>query len=259
MTEAFAMRSRSSNQQGTCRLCGMSTELIKGHVWPRFAYKHYVADQSRGGSFTNLAQRNVSNRQETRSWFCAICDNEDLSACEKYAADLCKTVAVDPERDVPYDAQFLRFSVSISWRAAMYYQPFAIDNYHRSILNPAIRSWRRFLQGGADAVMPYTQHVYLVPDSVWDGVLGSEVFLRSKVVFTRIGPFMIAGVLDRSLWSTGEVHIWKGSEVLPSGGILAPTREWSVGQNITRPFFKELKPWNDWAAASVLCNASARR
>ena len=44
---------------GECRLCHKSKMLVDSHIFPAGAYKRFVSDQSKGGSFLNLKYMNV--------------------------------------------------------------------------------------------------------------------------------------------------------------------------------------------------------
>jgi hypothetical protein len=49
MSDDFEM-----NRRGFCRLCGNEAVLVDGHIWPKFAYKRYISDLTKGGSFIAL-------------------------------------------------------------------------------------------------------------------------------------------------------------------------------------------------------------
>src|SRR5262249_47177199 len=118
--EAYGSTSTDSPAMpiGNCHLCGQRRELIDSHVWPKFAYKRYAADQSAGGSFVDLGKMRIHNLHEKRPWFCQDCDGVTLSQFEDYAAQFCRAIEARPTDPRPYNDRLLKFAVSISWRTS---------------------------------------------------------------------------------------------------------------------------------------------
>lgn len=227
--------------EGNCRLCGQKRELTDSHVWPKFAYKYFAANQSKGGSFIDVFKQREHNGQCTRPWFCKNCDNQTLSAVERYAAIFCKTLDRRPTESLRYDERLLRFCASISLRTAM--NSLEHDTTKRDqTVRPACRQWRDYLRGKRSSVGIYSQHVFVVfgRELEFHKGLGGNVFLHQDVVLSQIGPLFIVGQLRQERLSLPDLKIWNESQVFESGGVVSPISAWRVGTNITRRFAKLL-------------------
>jgi hypothetical protein len=229
-------------QRGTCRLCGKFGDLVDGHIWPSFGYKRYVADQSKGGRFVDLALLDLSNRHHSRYWFCPKCDNERLSGLERYAGKFCAALERDKNATQTYGANLLPFVTSISLRAAMY------DVECRNLptgdrLFEALSRWKKFLLGKRNDVMPYSQHLFVVfgKGVDWHKTMGGEVFPNEQVILSQFGPLFIVSLLSRGGRSLAELREWDKSEVRPDGGEVRPITDWNIGQAISPPFDRVLR------------------
>jgi Putative restriction endonuclease len=107
---------------GRCYLCSSQRELEESHIWPRFAYKEYVASQETGGRFTDLQSLSRHNRQLKKSWMCRSCE-QLLNKFETPTAAFLRRINPNSDGPFAYGRYLLPFSVSLSWRVANYYVP----------------------------------------------------------------------------------------------------------------------------------------
>src|SRR5438552_1535877 len=107
-----------TNPTGECKLCGGYGELVEGHIWPAFAYKRYVSELQKGGSFADMMKVNWSNSQYQKYWFCRKCDNELLGGIESYGAKFTSQFEEGAVKTYVYNDKLLPFVTSISWRIA---------------------------------------------------------------------------------------------------------------------------------------------
>jgi hypothetical protein len=131
---------------GRCYLCSSQRELEESHIWPRFAYKEYVASQETGGRFTDLQSLSRHNRQLKKSWMCRSCE-QLLNKFETPTAAFLRRINPNSDGPFAYGRYLLPFSVSLSWRVANYYVPQATKPVYADVLRPAMRRWRQFLLG----------------------------------------------------------------------------------------------------------------
>ena len=113
---------------GPCKLCYKHRELQESHVWPRFAYKQYTSDPSKGGRFVDLGKGAAHNRQYTREWLCVECE-QTLGLAEHYTARWLVRLGEHPDQPHDYDVRLLQFVTSVSWRTAVYYLDDATGQY----------------------------------------------------------------------------------------------------------------------------------
>ena len=225
---------------GVCHLCGETRELRDSHIWSKFAYKRYAADQNNGGRFADLFKLRLSNAQYTESWFCDECEQQFGEAA---AGRLCANIEKNPNAIQRYDEDLLRFVTSISWRTLKFQYK---DRINKSIEGQwsAAKQWRRYLHGDAVGVKSYTQHVWLISNNPhgFDKMLGGIVIEQEGIVLSQIGPLLIAGQLTPERLTERDAIIWRQSQVVRTGGTLVPLRKWQTGngdpekQNITLRF-----------------------
>jgi hypothetical protein len=228
-------------RRGVCRLCGKLADLVESHIWSSFGYRRYVADQSKGGSFLDLAKLDVSNHQYWQYWFCEPCDTERLSSTESYAGRFCS--ALDRDRTGPraYDGKLLHFLTGISFRTALF-------DIERGRVKPggklgaALRHWKQFLLGKRTRSQPYSQHLFVVfgQDVDWHKMMGGEVIGDAGLVLSQFGPLLVVGLLDRRSCSLADLRVWDESEVQAEGGVVHPVTGWEVGKTISLPLARVL-------------------
>jgi hypothetical protein len=225
-----------------CHLCGQPAELVESHVWPKFAYKRYVSDLSKGGSFLDLRKGAISNAQYKRAWFCPTCDNERLGSVENSAAGFCRTLEAGQSAPVRYDDRFLRFATSVSWRTLKLWMEEQPTRPTES-LKRVLRQWKDFLNEKKNDVGPFTQHLFVVFGALvdWHKALGGTVFSREQVVLSQVGPLFIAGLLERNHLNASERRSWDHSKIARSGGQFTPVKAWRVPTELTRDFARLLK------------------
>jgi hypothetical protein len=225
-----------------CHLCDQMKELRDSHVWPKFAYKRFAADQSKGGQFADLSKQRLSSEQYTRYWFCGDCEQK-LGIGETYAAQLCSRIEADPNADQAYDDTLLRFATSISWRTL---KAFTEDEDVGALRSKweAYNHWKRYLRGSRPGINPYTQHLFVVIDKAHglDRALGGRIVPELALVLSQIGPLFIVGQLDPSRLSADDERTWHNSRLRAIGGTISPVKQWKTGtkdpatNTITREF-----------------------
>jgi hypothetical protein len=225
---------------GQCHLCDQMAALQDSHVWSKFAYKRYAADQTKGGRFADLFKMELTNKQYTAFWFCEDCEKK---FGESAAGILCQRIDEKPNATQPYDEKFLRFATSISWRTLkLHYEDKANAAIER--LWKGAKQWKRYLRGTTGGINPYTQHVFVISDNIhgFDKMLGGMLVEAQSLVLSQIGPLLIVGHLKPENLSSGEKTIWRRSQIMSTGGSITPIRRWEAGrgdlesQNITIPF-----------------------
>jgi hypothetical protein len=205
---------------GKCHLCDQIRDLRDSHVWPKFAYKRFAADQSKGGRCADLSKQRLSNEQYTRDWFCGECE-QSMAVNEKYAAEFCSRIESDRTSDQSYDGRLLRFATSISWRTLKYHT----EEVHRGAIRSrwiAYDYWKRYLRGTRSGINPCTQHVYVMTDNNSGGELavGGTIYAHQSLILSQIGPLLIVGKLGQQSLSASEERIWQMSKLRGTGGAL---------------------------------------
>ena len=233
-----------------CKLCRKKSELQESHVWPRFGYRDFVADQSSGGSFIDVAKCKTTNRQVKFYWYCRECEGK-MSVTEKAAKEL---IVRMESADAPqtYDARLHKFLASISLRTVEFFHSNG-ESKSRS-LERAFSMWRRCVLGKATTCSPYSQHVFVVFDQLTGlhRAMGGRILHDCGLVLSQVGPLIIVGFFDKSQLSVPDLKVWQRTEVKAEGGQLARLCEWSIGKNITPDFFKEFSQHEQQICGMVL-------
>lgn len=229
-----------------CHLCNCDTTLIEGHIWPKFSYKYYVSKLDKGGSHIDLIALQTITKQIKRKWFCNTCDNESISKLEKYASQICRSISSHPNNAVDYNEQLLLFATSINWRFSKLCME-SPDQHTAELLKKPNRRWREFLSGDRSNVSPYSQHVFIIAgdDDPWIKIIGGELFLKDRIIFSKVGPLLIVGLLSREQLSLKEIEIFEKSEIDPMKGILYPVKNWEVDKTIPQRLVNVLKRVED--------------
>ncbi len=251
---------------GKCHLCVEEKELQDSHVWPKFAYKRFVANLQKGGQFADLHKQTLTNEQYTRYWFCDDCEGI-LGKTEDYAARLLAKMEQNPKKEHPYDERLLPFITSISWRSLKLHVP---GEHPRAVEGQweAARIWRRYLLGKPGGIKSYTQHIFNIIDTPFgfDKMLGGALVQKPGLILSQIGPLIMVGHLNPQDLSPEERAVWDNSKVRASGGTIKPLvnwKSWRTGKGqahkhtITRRFTLLLKSFelgviervvsNDWS------------
>ncbi|MEQ8786211.1 MAG: hypothetical protein RIC55_07925 [Pirellulaceae bacterium] len=212
-------------RKGACHLCGQVKSLQNSHVVPRFGYKRYVANHARGGRFVDLEAGYAHNRQLKRYWFCKSCEGQ---FAETHAGTFLSNVDSSPnEGSYPYSGDLLRFAVSLSWRCAKYNKPATQSHPDRGLLTRPMRYWKDFLRQRKLSPNPYSQHAFIafgenIPEinAEWKQTMGNQIFPEERIVFSRIGPMVVFGFLDKRHLNRTERRICEGSELSCASGVV---------------------------------------
>jgi hypothetical protein len=221
-----------------CRLCGQSEVLQQSHVWPKLAYRRFVADDSIAGKFVDLAKGELTNRQYSFPWFCKGCEQR-ISTSEHYFAswyDKNKPF----ESKIEYQQPLLDFLVSMSMRVAIL--TLEHDELHHKNLRKAVNAWRDYLRGKKRDVGTFSQHLFIAYDHSEihrHNALGGQMFPQDDVILSRIGPLHIVAQLERKGLSQKEIKIWEKSKIQTCGTV-SSIKSWNVGGDITMQLIKLL-------------------
>jgi hypothetical protein len=217
---------------GNCRLCGQRRPLKNSHIWSAFAYKSFVSDQSKGGLFVDLCAKRMrpTNRQHKARWFCGDCE-QVIGRFETYASPLCDHILENGiGQEYAYDERLLGFFTSMSFR--MVHFIFDGKQIDRNFL-PSLKTWRHFLLGKKKDVGPYSQHGFIVLGTDGPGVMSGNVASDKGFVVSRLGPFIIVGLLTgRKGMALSKIKIHDHSKIHAKGGTIRPITEFLVGDRL---------------------------
>lgn len=231
---------------GICELCKNKRELRDSHYFSKFAYKRYVSNQARGGSFADLKSRKHHNKQLKDYLLCDECE-ERFCTSESIAAQFLSRVDGNPASDHEYDQSMKYFAVSISWRNAVHSVRSDFPSEMPVLLRPACRYWSQYLLAKRKNVGPYSQHAFIafgenIPgkDAEWHKTLGGQIFYEERLVLSRIGPLLIVGLLDRRRLTLSEIRTWERSRLHPTAGIIRPISKHRREDSLTPAFARLL-------------------
>jgi hypothetical protein len=220
--------------------------LRDSHIWPKFAYKRYVSDQNKGGSFTDLGAIKHHNKQVTDYLLCQACEQR-FSRFEAYAAEFLNRVEREPQLGHAYDKPLHDFAVSVSWRVAQHNVNAGVKDREAKLLRSACKTWRLYLLGKKNDIAQFSQHAFIAfgqniegKDAEWHKGLGGEVFPDEWLVLSRIGPLLIVGLLGRRHLSLKEIEAWERSRLQLAGGAVRPIAKLRHEEVLTPAFARLL-------------------
>lgn len=212
----------SDNPKGQCRLCGGYAVLQDSHIFPRFAYKNFVADIAKGGSFTDITSLRRHNKQWTDYWFCQSCEQR-IGDSETYVSEFLREVVRNPEGPHRYERRLLTFATSISLRLAMA----AAGKATKDQVKEPVKRWKQFLLGRSKSVGPFTQHAFIAfgedapgKDAEWHKSMGFAIPPGEGLIVSRIGPLLQVAFLHNKHLRLAELNTWQVSELSSQGGTL---------------------------------------
>jgi hypothetical protein len=215
---------------GNCGLCGQKKRLVDSHIWSKFGYKDFVADQSKGGQFVDLsnARMGPSNKQITKYCFCEDCEKRFE---ESYAKKLCRSILANGISVVcDYDYRLLRFLTSISLRGVCYH--FECKSIDKT-LSAAVRVWKEFLLDKRRDIGQYSQHAFIHLGTTHPKIMGGNLVIEEGFIVSHFGPFIIAGrTATRRNLPLKEIRIWDKSKVHQNGGTLTPITTYYAGNTL---------------------------
>ena len=199
---------------GQCRLCHESKVLVESHIFPAGAYKRYVSDQSKGGSFLNLKYMNVRPKQFTRNWLCTDCERRLNEKGEKYFFTLIDSGV--PIAD--YERALYYFAVSVSWRSALFYFETNAGIQH---VKAAIEQWRKYLYGESSTAEPYSQYLLSIQSAKWEHwnrAVGGFAMPNLHLAFSIVGPYLILGITNPRAFTDIAMTMLSHAQLEPAGG-----------------------------------------
>ena len=200
--------------QGACRLCLRSKQLVESHVFPASAYKRFVSDQRKGGSFLNLRYMNAGPKQFTRNWLCSDCERNLDGKGEKYFFNLIDSGVPIAE----YEEPLYHFAVSISWRCALLHFENDQETEHP---NAAIEEWRKYLLGELPTAEPYSQYLLSIQSAKWqhwNRAVGGFAMPSIHLVFSTLGPYMVLGITNPHEFTVSDAAILAPARLNATGG-----------------------------------------
>jgi hypothetical protein len=216
---------------GTCKLCGKEGDLLNGHIAPRFAYKRFIT--GKGGRYFDSDKDKFETRQRTAYMFCRECENLLTGNLDCLGARFLARFEADPYSPHLYDAQFLRWAVSLSLRALF---GEILDHAERiSAAHDAMGQWKGLLLGQKPSVGPFAQHVFLryfEEGSHFQKILDWDFFPEQGLTFFKIGPLVVFGLTRRANWPRREKRTADISMVRLDGGYIQRTDDYVAGVNI---------------------------
>jgi len=236
---------------GFCKLCNRKAVLVKSHIFPKFLYKRFAANQDRGGAFNDLGQLKRHNRQLRERWCCKECEKK---FGETEAADFLNLIQKADQQEYKYNSEIFRFVVSISWRW-MLYEKEKSDNTEKveSLLKPALKRWRAYLRGDRKDIGKFTQHGFIYRsqqgDVPWEAMMGAQVFYDEKMVFFRIGPLTVFGLLDKRPMESSEAQRLSETQLDLNGGTLQVLEKLKVNHALTDSMCRILNQSEQWCIA----------
>jgi len=197
-----------------CRLCHKSEKLRDSHIYPAGAYKRFVSDQSKGGSFLNLKYMNVRPKQFTCKFLCSDCEQSLNKKGEKYFFTLIDSGA--PIAD--YEPALYYFAVSISWRSALFYFETKPGIQH---VKAALEQWRKYLLGESSTAEPYSQYLLSIQSAKWEHwnrAVGGFAMPNMHLAFSTVGPYLILGITNPKEFTDNDKRILAPAHLNLAGG-----------------------------------------
>src|SRR5271155_5743956 len=129
-----------------CMFCNTRPAIKNSHILPRWTVRRALGTSETGKIRASDQMNKALQDIETYELLCSTCETL-FSSLETSAARLYDSNAV--QYGGSYDAEFVRFLVSIIWREGIFRQT-SFDQEHPSFSAPlarALSGWRDFLLG----------------------------------------------------------------------------------------------------------------
>jgi hypothetical protein len=116
----------------------------------------------------------------------------------------------------------LRFAVSLSWRAAKYFQEMNNDFFIEWDQSKSYKIWKKYLLERKDNVDPYTIHLFVLKDQIKfpHTALGGFIDRENSLLLTQIGPMFFVSLMKPNILTHDEMIIWNKSKISHRGGTL---------------------------------------
>jgi hypothetical protein len=226
---------------GECALCLQNNELQNSHIIPAFAFR-WLRSRFLTGHIRHTQKPNLRVQDGAKMpMLCAACEVLLSKDENPFASQLFHPMASDC-RTVAYGDWLLRFAVSLSWRVLKYCYGRNPDatytDQQQMLVAQADAIWREFLLAARPHPGKFEQHLLVftpltgepqhgLPDNINRYLLGGiEMDIvggeRSLMTFTKIGPFVFFGFIQRpsGIWENTKIHVKDGS--VTAGKFQAP-------------------------------------
>jgi hypothetical protein len=229
-----------------CHLCRLNPPIENSHLMPAFAYKRYVADQTKGGRFLNLLENVQHNKQLTRAWFCKECEGR---FGERHTAMLMDHLDED-RYGCEYTADLLRFATSMALRMCILELTEGDGAAAQDLILRRLRGvWRDHLMDRRPDVRPYTMHACVLADrdSPLPTRIGAEFAYVYRMVTVQIGPLFIFGMLDdKTNAGRYEKIALDRTELTSAGGVLPTITRWEKNLVLTDDMVEHMNQVDGW-------------
>lgn len=222
---------------GACLLCGKPGPVRLSHVVPAFVID-WLKETSATGYLREGYRPNLRQQDGPKAYMmCHGCEQVFGDWENETARRLFRPLHKDPTREVHYDASFLRFCVSVSWRVLTAYRAIglsAMNDDQRRNAEHALQVWSEFLLGERPNPGLHEQHVVLLaeladanglevpPNFNRYSLRGIEIDVagsaRDTFVYSKMCGLLLVGFV-----TMGSQSRWKGTKVRVRGGRLGPT------------------------------------
>ena len=199
--------------KGICGLCKKDSILKMSHIIPKFIHKWQKETSATGH---RRSGENINKRVQDSTKIYLLCgDCENLfNKWETYFANSMFLSLIGDEDNIKYDANFLKFCVSVSWRVAVYFKKRNLLSHlsptQLKQMDKALLKWENFLLGKHKNPGKYGQYIlnfagewsctdsppnihrYLQRYDQLDVIAGNDTVL----VISKLPGFLIAGCIN---------------------------------------------------------------
>lgn len=215
-----------------CGLCDQISELRKSHVIPKFVFS-WLKNTSVTGNlrFGEKINRRVQDGVTLR-WLCADCEVK-ISKWEKYFSEKIFHPLLNGKDNIPYDENFIKFCVSLSWRVLKYHIEYdsdvTFDSETQAKMNIPLQIWKKFLLGEQENPAECELHAYYLGGEIicasiptsknfhryWERSIDTDVISNGniKFVYTKLPHLLIIGyicLVDKNKWRDTKLHVKNG-------------------------------------------------
>lgn len=222
-----------------CSLCQNERELCESHIIPQFAFDWLKRSSATGYlRRTGVINRRVQDGQKQKL-LCGSCETRISRYESLFAREVFHPLHTNEELRLSrgpwfrYDAWFMKFAVSVSWRALIFLlqrdTPRHFSEQQLKLASDALSKWRSFLLDLTDNPASFEQHVILM-DVMADHTINdlpknmNRYFLRtidfdlarserSAFVFVKMCRVMIFGFIQndpKEIWEGTRLRVRKG-------------------------------------------------
>ena len=214
-----------------CALCKKNTKLEKSHIIPKFIYKWLKKTSATGHlRFGQNPNRRVQDGFK-EYLLCGDCEDLFNEWETEFAANIFHPYIAGKKKHLEYKQWFLKFAISLSWRALLFFKQFGLTHFSKSQqkeADKALEIWRHFLLGDIKQPGCYQQHFLPIDTISNKTVLGfppniNRYLLRSihidpianshqALIYIKMPYFIFLGGIQikPKQWKNTLIHVNKG-------------------------------------------------